>query len=114
MVEENHCKSNVNTVSKSDGPFIQIDSISIDLVSAKDKSDAGKCEHFSIRGYVAEIRKKDWKRCYPFSLEGDQTESEEQTSFLPPLDVPKFRWWRCQNCLREVASKGAAKMMEQS
>ncbi|XP_023914131.1 protein EMBRYONIC FLOWER 1 [Quercus suber] len=109
VVEENHCKSNVNTVSKSDGPFIQIDSISIDLVSAKDKSDAGKCEHFSIRGYVAEIHKKDWKRCYPFSLEGDQTESEEQTSFLPPLDVPKFRWWRCQNCLREVASKGAAK-----
>ena len=48
VVEENHCKSNVNPVSKSDGPFIQIDSISIDLVSAKDKSDAGKCGHFSI------------------------------------------------------------------
>nr|POF13400.1 hypothetical protein CFP56_38429 [Quercus suber] len=42
VVEENHCKSNVNTVSKSDGPFIQIDSMSIDLVSAKDESDAGK------------------------------------------------------------------------
>nr|POE50898.1 hypothetical protein CFP56_31903 [Quercus suber] len=35
VVEENHCKSNVNTVSKSDGPFIQIDSISIDLVSVR-------------------------------------------------------------------------------
>uniref|UniRef100_A0A7N2R4L7 Uncharacterized protein n=1 Tax=Quercus lobata TaxID=97700 RepID=A0A7N2R4L7_QUELO len=32
----------VNSVSKSDGPFIQIDLISIDLVSAKEKSDAGK------------------------------------------------------------------------
>lgn len=68
-----------------------------------------KIRAFRCSGYVAEIRKKDWKRCYPFSLEGDQTETEEQTSFLPPLDVPKFRWWRCQNCLREVASKGAAK-----
>ena len=35
VVEENHCKSNVNTVSKSDGPFIRIDSISIDLVSVR-------------------------------------------------------------------------------
>lgn len=109
VVEEDHCKSNCNTASKSEGSFIQIDSISIDLVSAKDKSDAGKCEHFSIRGYVSEIRKKDWKICCPFSLEGDRTESEEQPSFLPPLDVPKCRWWRCQNCLREVAGKGAAK-----
>ena len=49
VVEEDHCKSNCNTASKSEGSFIQIDSISIDLVSAKDKSDAGKCEHFSIR-----------------------------------------------------------------
>ena len=32
----------VNSVSKSDGPFIQINFISIDLVSAKEKSDAGK------------------------------------------------------------------------
>lgn len=50
VVDGSHCKSNSNTVSKSEGSFIQIDSISIDLVSAKDKGDhAGKCEHFSIR-----------------------------------------------------------------
>jgi hypothetical protein len=50
VVEGSHCKSKSNTISKSEGSFIQIDSISIDLVSAKDKiSDAGKCEHFSIR-----------------------------------------------------------------
>ena len=35
VVEENHCKSNVDTVLKSDGPFIWIDSISIDLVSGR-------------------------------------------------------------------------------
>ena len=58
---------------------------------------------------MSEIRKKDWKICCPFSLEGDRTESEEQPSFLPPLDVPKCRWWRCQNCLHEVAGKVAAK-----
>ncbi|KAF5456502.1 hypothetical protein F2P56_025977 [Juglans regia] len=107
--EENLYKSNSNTVSKSEGSFIQIDSISIDLGTAKDNSDAGKCEHFSIRGYVSEIRKKDWKICCPFSLEVDQTESEEQTSFLPHLEVPKFRWWHCQNCLNKVAARAAAK-----
>ena len=48
MVEENHWKSKDNTVSKSDGLFIQIDLVSIHLVSVKDKSNAGKCEHFSI------------------------------------------------------------------
>lgn len=60
---------------------------------------------FECSGYVSEIRKKDWKICHPFSLEGDRNESGKQTSFLPPLDVPKFRWWRCQNCLTEVAAK---------
>lgn len=50
MEEENLYKSNSNTVlSKAEGSFIQIDSISIDLGTAKDNSDAGKCEHFSIR-----------------------------------------------------------------
>lgn len=64
---------------------------------------------FEFSGYVSEIRKKDWKICCPFSLEVDQTESEEQTSFLPPLEVPKFRWWHCQNCLNKVAARAAAK-----
>ncbi|KAG2691829.1 hypothetical protein I3760_08G024900 [Carya illinoinensis] len=103
--EKNPCKNNSNIVSKSERSFIQIDSISIDLVSAKDNSDAEKCEHFSIRGYVSKVRKKYWKICCPFYLEVDRTESEEETSFLPPLDAPKFRWWRCQSCLSEFAAK---------
>ncbi|KAF5461602.1 hypothetical protein F2P56_017683 [Juglans regia] len=104
--EKNPCKNNSNFVSTSDGSFIQIDSISVDLVSEKDhKSDAEKCEHFSIRGYVSKVRKKYWKICCPFYLEVDRNESEEHTSFLPPLDAPKFRWWHCQNCLSEFAAK---------
>ncbi|KAL5976863.1 hypothetical protein ACLOJK_021198 [Asimina triloba] len=57
-----------------------------------------KCSHFSIRGYVAEIRRRDWKISWPFSppdKEGDHT-------WLPPLHVTEFRWWKCQNCLRTV------------
>lgn len=47
--------------------------------------------------------------CCPFSLDVDQTKSEEQRSFLPSLEVPKFRWWHCQNCLNDVAARGPAK-----
>ena len=47
------------------------------------------------------MRKKDWKKCWPFALDGDQIISEEQNCKLPPLLVPKFRWWCCQNCLQE-------------
>ncbi|KAJ4951359.1 hypothetical protein NE237_028191 [Protea cynaroides] len=46
-------------------------------------------------GYVAEVRQKDRKLCWPF---GNCNESEEQR--LPPLQVPQFRWWGCPNCLK--------------
>ncbi|CAL0319235.1 unnamed protein product [Lupinus luteus] len=68
------------------GSYIQIDSIYIDLTNPVGKRNAGKCEHFSIRGYVSEIRKKDWKACWPFPVD----ESEEQPS-PPVLDAPKYR-----------------------
>lgn len=97
--------------SKSVGSFVKIDSISIDLDDANDdNSHAGKCEHFSIRGYVSEIRKKNWKICWPFALDGDSDKSyQEKTAMLPPLDAPKFRSWCCQNCLREIGSKNVKK-----
>ncbi|KAI4337485.1 hypothetical protein L6164_015895 [Bauhinia variegata] len=94
------------------GSFIQIDSISIDLANSIDKkstTDSGKCEHFSIRGYVSEIRKKDWKMCWPFPLKESYSESENPASLLPPLDVPKFRWWCCRNCQEEVAPESTEK-----
>ncbi|XP_022750179.1 protein EMBRYONIC FLOWER 1-like isoform X2 [Durio zibethinus] len=85
-----------------------IDSISIDLINANDDIDTGKCEHFSIRGYASEMRNKDWKKCWPFALDiGDQNISEEQNCKLPPLLVPKFRWWCCQNCQQENGAEGS-------
>ncbi|KHN18188.1 Protein EMBRYONIC FLOWER 1 [Glycine soja] len=82
------------------GSYIHIDSISIDLADSVGKRDAGKCEHFSIRGYVSEMRRKDWKNCWPFP----EHESDKQPTFLP-LDVPKYRCLHCQNSAQEVAAK---------
>ncbi|MCD9559552.1 hypothetical protein HAX54_017554 [Datura stramonium] len=42
------------------------------------------------------MRNKDMKICSPF---GSSSKSEEQ---LPPLDVSKFKWWRCDKCLEEI------------
>ncbi|KAJ7965974.1 Protein EMBRYONIC FLOWER 1 [Quillaja saponaria] len=111
VVKGNNHNGDFNTVVKTSGSFIQIDSISIDLANANDKiSHAGKCEHFSIRGYVSEMRKKDWKTCWPFQLEDNHGSSDkEQTSLLPDLAVPKFKWWHCQNCLRDIKSEGSVK-----
>ncbi|KAE9603776.1 hypothetical protein Lal_00002441 [Lupinus albus] len=82
------------------GSYIQIDSIYIDLTNSDGKRDAGKCENFSIRGYVSEIHKKDWKACWPFPI----YESDKNTS-CPSLDVPKYRCWCFPNCPQESASK---------
>ncbi|XP_039054948.1 protein EMBRYONIC FLOWER 1-like [Hibiscus syriacus] len=82
-----------------------IDSISIDLINAIDDIDTRKCEYFSIRGYASEMRKKDWKKSWPFALDGDQNIFEEQICKLPPLLVPKFRWWCCQHCLQETGTE---------
>lgn len=105
MGEENHQVDDSDLVSKSVGSSIKIDSISIDLVN-DDEANAGKCEHFSIRGFVSEVRKKNWKLCWPFALDGNHNKPEEETYALPPLHVEKFRWWRCQNCLQELGSEG--------
>nr|AHZ89713.2 embryonic flower 1 [Dimocarpus longan] len=105
VVLENHQTGDSDLVSKSAGSSIKIDSISIDLVS-NDETDARECEHFSIRGYVSEIRKKNWKLCWPFaSSDGNHDKSGEQTCPLPPLQVSKSRWWRCQNCLQELGGE---------
>ncbi|OIT30217.1 PREDICTED: protein EMBRYONIC FLOWER 1-like isoform X1 [Nicotiana attenuata] len=103
--------SDINTsVSKSSGSVIQIESISIDLDIPMPKKEEGNCQHFSIRGYVAEMRKRDRKICSPFASSSDcSTTSEEQ---LPPLDVPKFRWWRCKNCIHEIGTESAGEDSE--
>lgn len=109
LVEENHQRSNSTPISKSSGSIIRIDAISIELASAMENNcEASKCEHFSIRGYAAEMRKKDISVCLPFPFDGNQNKLEEQANMLPPLHVAKFRWWRCQNCLREIGGTSVA------
>ncbi|KAL5184673.1 hypothetical protein HKD37_17G048346 [Glycine soja] len=58
--------------------------------------DNAPCKHFSIRGYVARMRKKNLKICSPFP--GHEFEAQPS---LPPLIVPKFPSWSCNNCRGE-------------
>ncbi|XP_047340968.1 protein EMBRYONIC FLOWER 1-like [Impatiens glandulifera] len=97
-------------MSKSPESLVRIDAISIDLTGSMDKCDAPvKCTHFSIRGYVAEMRKKDVKTCFPFPVDCNHDKLNELANkILPPLHAPKFRWWRCQNCLQGIGAKGTA------
>ncbi|XP_059275241.1 uncharacterized protein LOC132029871 isoform X3 [Lycium ferocissimum] len=46
------------------------------------------------------MKKKDIQICSPF---GSSSKSKEK---LPPVDVPKFKCWRC--CIREVGATTAA------
>ncbi|XP_057959838.1 protein EMBRYONIC FLOWER 1 isoform X2 [Malania oleifera] len=104
--EIHHGERDSALASNSKSSTVKIDSIFIDLSNTEEKADAKSCEHFSIRGYVAQIREKDRKICWPFSFDDN---TEEQTCTLPPLHDPKFRWWRCQNCLQEIDANESAK-----
>ncbi|XLS75648.1 hypothetical protein HN51_032513 [Arachis hypogaea] len=93
--------SNIAVIELMMGSFVQVNSVSIDLADAiGDKASTRKCQHFSIRGYVSEIRKKDWKKCWPFPV----NESEKNPS-LPPLDVPTYRCFGCESCHQESVTK---------
>ncbi|CAK7353290.1 unnamed protein product [Dovyalis caffra] len=106
LVEKNHPGNHSKLVSKVESA-IRIDSITIDLDNVDEKIEAENCSHFSMRGYVSEIRKRDWKICWPFVSDGDSNNSEVQACLLPPLHVPKFRFWRCQKCVWDVGVEGA-------
>ncbi|XP_075107997.1 uncharacterized protein LOC142180306 isoform X2 [Nicotiana tabacum] len=94
------------SVSKSSGSqLLPIGGISIDLNLPMPVTEKENCHHFSIRGYVAEMRKKDIIICSPF---GSSSKPEDQ---LPPLDIPKFKSWRCKNCISEVGAEGAGNEM---
>lgn len=43
--------------------------------------------------------------CWPFPLQDNHSESEDQPCLLPPLDVPKFRQCCCQICQQEIAAE---------
>ncbi|XP_047969128.1 uncharacterized protein LOC125212884 isoform X2 [Salvia hispanica] len=72
-------------------------------------SEPPKHEHFTIRGFVADMRKKDLKTCYPFALQGDDVDPVKYQ--LPPLSVPEFRWWQCSSCVPNAETKTTTKEM---
>eukprot|EP01018_Ginkgo_biloba_P001677 Gb_11974 [translate_table: standard] len=58
------------------------------------------CKRFTIRGYVAMKRELDRKTCWPFLQHFLETRLEEECCpTLPPIEIPEYRWWNCQNCL---------------
>ncbi|KAA8540397.1 hypothetical protein F0562_024684 [Nyssa sinensis] len=103
FVKERICDINEHNLVTSSS----MEQTSAEFVSAVE-NETDKCKHFSIRAYVAEQRRKDWKISWPFSSFGDNEEPKEQADMLPPLHVPEFRWWGCQNCLQRSASDDAA------
>ncbi|KAL0447452.1 UNVERIFIED_CONTAM: protein EMBRYONIC FLOWER 1 [Sesamum latifolium] len=100
-VDESHRRSDsLASASKSLGSLVQINSIAIDISCAMEEIGSPAHEHFSIRGFVAGMRQKDRKMCSPFSSEGDDVVDN-----LPPLPVPRFRWWQCSNCVPDISAE---------
>lgn len=54
------------------------------------------------------MRNKDKKTCLPFSSQGVDDGLADN---LPPISVPKFRWWRCSTCVPDFAADSAALQM---
>ncbi|CAJ1972252.1 unnamed protein product [Sphenostylis stenocarpa] len=63
------------------------------------REDSPPCKHFSLRGYVAQMRQKDLRICSPFAIDGSETQPS-----LPPLAVPRFQSWSCNVCRGESVS----------
>lgn len=56
--------------------------------------------------YVSDMRQKESKEHYLFGSDKKSASSKLEPKFsLPPIDVPKFRWWQCQNCLEVACEK---------
>ncbi|KAL7122069.1 hypothetical protein ACP275_01G022700 [Erythranthe tilingii] len=101
--EESHQKSDSPvSASKSLGSLVRINSIAIDITSAVEDIESPIHEHFSIRGFVAGMRKKNRKTCLPFASQGNDDELADN---LPPLVVPRFQWWQCSNCVPDINTK---------
>ncbi|MFS7974544.1 putative protein EMBRYONIC FLOWER 1 [Helianthus anomalus] len=84
-------------VLNSSHSTVKIDSLCIKLgINAKEKDDSSKCSHFSIRGYVAGMREKGNSNLLPFTEE------------LPPMEIPKFRYWLCEKCLQNNETANAS------
>ncbi|CAI0441358.1 unnamed protein product [Linum tenue] len=106
--EENQQSSKADHVvvqKRMESP-IKINSIYIELGAPKeDNSTAEKCHHFSIRGYVSEVREKDISKCWPFDspVQANTADCEDDhRQVLPPLDERLFRYWRCEYCSQKI------------
>ncbi|GAB2223270.1 hypothetical protein Droror1_Dr00017410 [Drosera rotundifolia] len=103
-VEETQHRTNSCSPVKPTTPCIGVDSTSVDISSSTERNEALEtCNHFSIRGYVAEVRKRDKKLCFPFYTNDEENESLLNLFELPPFAVPKFRWWACNGCIEGTA-----------
>ncbi|CAD5182220.1 unnamed protein product [Musa acuminata subsp. malaccensis] len=67
------------------------------------KEDAEDCDHFTIRGYVAGVRKRDAKTCWPLFMPHNES-SDIDANMLPPLHVSKFKRWSCLNCISTIST----------
>ncbi|KAL2555729.1 Uncharacterized protein Fot_00468 [Forsythia ovata] len=67
-------------------------------------STASLLVHLDVGGYVAGMRIKNGKLFLPFALEYGFGESVDN---LPPLYVPRFRWWRCLNRVSDFGTVNA-------
>jgi len=75
------------------------------LADDKISIKSNTCERFSIRGYVATIRKLDRNTCWPFPQHLLETRLKEAGNMaLPPLEIPDYRWWNCENCLGDISA----------
>ncbi|CAL5031766.1 unnamed protein product [Urochloa decumbens] len=85
VVEEPRCLS---TVAEPDGGPAEVE-----------------CNHFSIRGYVAQNQKKDPKLCFPHIF-CNQQECDEHHNNSSQLLVKMYQRWNCSNCLVRVKNSG--------
>ncbi|KAJ1265005.1 hypothetical protein BS78_08G044500 [Paspalum vaginatum] len=67
-------------------------------------ADQQECNHFSLRGFVALLQKKDPKHC-SLQIYGDKQQYDEHHN-SSPLSVAKYRQWDCTNCLDKLKTSG--------
>ncbi|KAL1532502.1 hypothetical protein AAHA92_32504 [Salvia divinorum] len=108
VMGENPGNSGFTDSTSKLGSFVRVSSIAIDISSSMEAIDPPEHEHFSIRGFVAGMRKKDWKTCFPFASQGNDI---DPVNYLPPLFVPEFRWWQCSSCIPIDEMKRTTKEM---
>ncbi|XP_006643943.1 uncharacterized protein LOC102701944 [Oryza brachyantha] len=71
-------------------------------LAGDEPADQHQCEHFSIRGYVALLQKKDPKFRSLSRIFLDQKKCNGHQASSSPFSVAKFRRWDCSKCLEKL------------